>query len=142
MNTRRLNEVLIGLLTLGKAVELGRQLVLTTDKNFAGKVAGKLKVKPESLQKWGPGYVAFDAVISVMGVLAMLQGMRKNRKGAGQAALVQGGAVTAYSLFYLVYSVLGLKEASTGQKLINVVASLAHTYSGIKIIRFARKALD
>jgi hypothetical protein len=141
MNTRRLNEVIIGLTALGKSAELGRQLVLVTNKEFAEKVAGKLNVKPETLQKWGNGYVALDVVISTTGILAMLQGMRKNRKGAGQAAFIQGGTLTAYSVYYLLYSVIGLKGASFSQKLLNVVASLAHTFAGIKILKFARKAM-
>lgn len=142
MKTRRLNEALIGFLTVGKSAELGRQLVLTTNNKSAEKMAGGLKVKPEQLQKWGPGYVALDAVITVTGALAMFQAIRKNRKGAGQAALIQGGTLTAYSVYYLIYSVFGLKGASFGAKLFNVAFSLFHTYSGIRIIKFARKALE
>lgn len=139
MKTRHLDEGLVGFLTLGKSAELGRQLVLTTDKNFAKKVAGK--GNPETLQKWGPGYVAFDAVISVTGALAMLQAIRKNRKGAGMAALIQGGTLAVYSLYYLIYCFSALKGQSFGQKLLNVGFSFAHGYSALRIVRFARKAL-
>lgn len=131
---------MIGFLALGKSAELGRQLVLTTDKKFADKVAGKMKANPETLQQWGPGYVAFDAVISVMGVLAMLQAIRKNRKGAGTAGLVQGIALAVYSLYYLTYSLVALKGTGFGTKLLNVVVSLGHGYSAFRIITFARKA--
>ena len=140
MNTRHIDEALIGLLALGKAAELGRQLVLTTDKKFAGKVAGKIKANPETLQQWGPGYVAFDAVISVMGVLAMFQAIRKNRKGAGLAGLVQGISLTIYSLYYLLYSLFALKGTGFGTKLLNVAVSFGHGYSALRIIKFARKA--
>jgi hypothetical protein len=140
MNTRRIDEGLIGLLALGKSAELGRQLVLTTDKKFAEKVAGKIKANPETLQQWGPGYVAFDAVISVTGVLAMFQAIRKNRKGAGTAGLVQGITLVAYSLYYLAYSLFALKGTSFPTKLIHVGASLGHGYQGFRIIKFSRKA--
>lgn len=72
----------------------------------------------------------------------MLQAVRKNRKGAGQAALIQGGTLTLYSLYYLVYSLFGLKGASLGSKLLNVVLSLSHVYSSIRIIKFGLKALE
>jgi hypothetical protein len=139
MNTRHLDEGLIGFLTLGKSAELGRQLVITTDKKFAEKVAGK--GNPETFQKWGPGYVAFDAVISVTGALAMLQAIRKNRKGAGMAGLIQGGTLAVYSLYYLIYSLFALKGQGFGQKLLNVVMSFAHGYSALRIVQFSRKAL-
>ena len=140
MNTRRIDEGLIGLLALGKSAELGRQLVITTDKKFAEKVAGKIKANPETLQQWGPGYVAFDAVISITGVLAMLQAIRKNRKGAGTAGLVQGLALVAYSLYYLAYSLFALKGTRFTTKLVNVGAGLGHGYQGFRIIKFSRKA--
>ena len=143
MQIRKINEVTIGAMALGKAVELGRQLVLATDKDFANKLAQKSdgKVKPETLQEWANGYIAFDAVISITGVLAMLQGMRKNRKGAGQAALVQGGTIIGYSVYYLLYSLIGLSEAKTSVKFTNVVLSLAHAAGGIVIFRFAQRAV-
>lgn len=140
MNTRHLDEGAIGFLALGKSAELGRQLVLTTDKKFAEKVAGKMKANPETLQQWGPGYVAFDAVISVTGALAMLQAIRKNRKGAGSAGLVQGIALVLYSLYYLGYTLFALKGTSPLTRLINVGASLGHGYQGFRIIKFSRKA--
>ena len=141
MQTRRLNEALIGALTLGKSVELGRQLVLSTDKKFAEKMGSKIKVKPEDLQQWGPGYVALDAVISVTGALAMIQAIRKDRKGAGRSAMIQGGTLTAYSLYYLAYTLFGLKGASFGTRLVNLAFTGFHVFSGIRIIKFAQRAL-
>ena len=138
MQTRRIDEALIGFLTIGKSAELGRQLVITTDKKFAEKVAGKGNA--ETFQKWGPGYVAFDAVIAVTGALSVLQAIRKNRPGAGMAALIQGGALMAYSVYYLFYSLFALKGQGFGQKLLNVVMSFAHGYSALRIVQFARKA--
>lgn len=140
MNTRRIDEGLIGLLALGKSAELGRQLVLTTDKKFADKVAGKIKANPETLQQWGPGYVALNAVISITGVLAVLQAVRKNRKGAGSAGQVQGIALVIYSLYYLAYTLFALKGTSFVTKLVNIGASLGHGYQGFRIIKFSRKA--
>ncbi len=143
MQMRRINEATIGAMALGKAAELGRQLVLATDKKFASKMAQKSggNIKPETLQEWANGYIAFDAVISIMGVLAMLQGMRKNRKGAGQAALVQGGTIIGYSVYYLLYSLFGLSGAKASVRFTNVVLSLAHGAGGILIFRFAQRAV-
>ena len=140
MQIRRLNEALIGILTVGKAAELGRQLVLATDDKFAEKM-GKSSdgVDPKTLQAWANGYIALDAVISVTGVLGIIQGIRKNRKGAGQATLIQGGALLLYSLYYLFYSLTIAKGGK--QKAMNVVASLGHTAAGVVIYRFAQKAL-
>lgn len=141
MATRRFNEVLIGMITLGKAAELGRQLTLVASDKFAGQTAGRIGANRETLQKWGNGYVGLDAVISTTGVLAILQGMRKNRKGAGQAALVQGGTLMAYSVYYLLYSFLAMKGAKTGNKLLNAAISVAHGAAGFAIWRFAQRAL-
>ena len=139
--TRRFNEVTIGAFTLGKMAELGRQLVFATDKNAADKMAGKIGIKPEVIQNWAAGYVAFDTVISVTGVLGIIQGIRKNRKGAGQAALVQAITIVLYSLYYLLYTLIGLKDASGRTKAINVGASIQHAVGGVLIYRFAQKAL-
>ncbi len=141
MQIRRINEATIGLLALGKSAELGRQLTLVANSKYAEQMGQKLGVKPQTLQEWGNGYVAFDAVIAVSGVLAMVQGMRKNRKGAGQAALVQGLTTIIYSIYYLFYSLIGLGEAKGNQKAVNVVASLLHGAAGVIIYRFAQKAL-
>ncbi|HEX2914648.1 MAG TPA: hypothetical protein VH186_27855 [Chloroflexia bacterium] len=141
MQTRRLFEGLIGLLTVGKMAELGRQLVLSTDSKFAEEMGKKSGADPKTLQSWAPGYIAFDSVISVTGILGIIQGMRKNRKGAGEAALVQSYATMLYGLFYLFYSLFALKGASTGNKLINVFASLAHSGAGFLVYRFSQKAL-
>jgi hypothetical protein len=142
MQTRRLNEALIGILALGKIAELGRQLVVATDKNFAEKLAKRSGgAKAENLQSWANGYIALDSIISVTGILGMIQGMRKNRKGAGQAARVQGGAIILYSIYYLLYSLVALDGAKGNQKLINVLGSLGHTIAGIAIYRFSLKAL-
>lgn len=140
MNMRRIDEAGIALLALGKGAELGRQLVLTTDKKTADKMAGKIKADPDTLQEWGPGYVAFDAVISVAGALALIQAIRKNRKGAGQAGLVQGIALSAYSLYYLAYCLFALKGTSFGTKLYNLAWCLGHGYQGYRIVQFSRKA--
>ena len=142
MQTRRLNEVTIGLMTLGKIAELGRQLTLVTDQKFADNTAKKMGVKAETLQEWGNGYVAFDAVISTTGVLAILQGIRKNRKGAGRAGLVQGGTIIGYSVFYLLQTLIGLKGASSSTKLVNIVASVLHGVAGVMIFRFAQRAVN
>lgn len=142
MQIRRLNEGLIGLLAAGKAAELGRQLVLASSNDFAEKLAKNSGgAEPKTLQAWANGYIALDAIISTTGVLGMVQGMRKNRKGAGQAALVQGGTLIVYSLYYLLYSLFALKGAKGGQKAINVAASLSHTAAGVLIYRFAQRAL-
>ncbi len=141
MQTRRLNEALIGLMALGKAIELGRQLVLVTDSKTAGKQGQKLQVKPESLQAWGTGYIAFDSIISVAGILAMVQGMRRNRQGAGQASLLQGVTTILYGLYYMLHSVVGLKGAKGRSRLINLAFSIAQTLAGVRILRFARRAL-
>lgn len=141
MQTRRINEALIGFLALGKAVELGRQLVITTDSKLAEKQAQKLQVKPQALQTWGNGYVALDSVISVSGILAMIQGMRKNRKGAGQAAMVQAIAGLLYGLYYLFYTLFALKDAKGSSKFINFGMVGAHTAAAVVIYRFAQRAL-
>jgi hypothetical protein len=141
MATRRFNEALIGMITLGKAAELGRQLTLVANDKFAGQTAGRVGANRETLQKWGNGYVGFDAVISTTGVLAILQGIRKNRKGAGQAALIQGGTLMAYSVYYFLYSFLAMKGAKTPVKLLNAGLSMAHGAAGFAIWRFAQRAL-
>lgn len=141
MQTRVINEATIGVITLGKIAELGRQLAFVTDPELAEKQSKKIGTKPETLRAWGNGYVAFDAVISVLGVLAMLQAMRKNRKGAGQAALVQSGTILGYSIYYLLYTLLALKDVKSGSKLINVLASFGHGAAGVIIYRFAQRAL-
>jgi hypothetical protein len=136
---RQLKEGTIASMAVGKSLELGRQLVLATDTKFAEGQAKKVGAKAETLQTWANGYIALDAVISVTGVLAMLQAIRKNRKGAGQAAYVQGITVMLYGIFYLFYSLFALGE--TKAKLINIVSSIAHFYGGIQIYRFAQKAI-
>lgn len=141
MQTRMFNEATIGFLAIGKIAEIGRQLTLATDKKFAEEMGKKTGAKPEELQKWANGFVALDAVISVMGVLAMIQGMRKNRKGAGQAGLVQGVATIAYSIYYLFYSLVALSGGKGSSRVINLVASLAHTGAGVLIYRFAQRAV-
>ncbi len=140
MQMRRLNEALIGLMTIGKMAELGRQLVLATDKKFADTTGQKSKVEGNTLQEWAPGYVAFDAVISITGVLSIMQGIRKNRKGAGLAGLVQGGNLLGYSVYYFLYSVIALRKAPPGVRLFNLALSLAHGAAGFRIFRFAMRA--
>jgi hypothetical protein len=139
--TRRFNEANIGLMALGKAVEAGRQLRVTTSGKFAKNLAQKSGADPQTLQKWSKGYVAIDAIISITGLVAVIQGMRKNRKGAGQAALIQAGATIIYGLYYLFYSLFALKKAKAGARLVNIIASFGHIFSGIQIYRFAQRAL-
>jgi hypothetical protein len=142
MQTRRLYEGLIGFMALGKAVELGRQLALVADNKLAEKQAQSLGVQPQSLQTWGNGYVALDAVISVTGILGMIQAIRKNRKGAGKTILVQGGAALAYSLYYLFYTLFALKGAKGSARLINFAFVAGHAIAGVLIYRFAQRALQ
>lgn len=141
MQTRRLNEGLIGLLTLGKAVELGRQLVVATDQNFARDFGKRTRAKPEDLQKWSGGYIALDAVISVTGILGIIQGMRRNRKGAGYASQLLGGATLGYGVYYFLYSIVVLKDANLKTRLLNLVLGLVHGAAGVQVWRFAMKAL-
>lgn len=141
MKTRVFNEATIGLLALGKVAEIGRQLNLVANKEYAQELGKKSGAKPEVLQIWANGFVAFDAVISVMGILAMVQGMRKNRKGAGQAGLVQGGVTIGYGVYYFFYSLIALSGAKGSSRLINIAGSLAHAAAGVFIYRFSQRAV-
>jgi hypothetical protein len=141
MQTRRFNEANIGLMALGKTVEVGRQLRIGSGGKFAKKQAEKSGADTKTLQKWSRGYIAIDSIIAITGVVAMIQGMRKNRKGAGQAALVQAGATLIYGLYYLLYSLFALKKAKAGVRLVNIVGSFGHIFSGVQIYRFAQRAL-
>ena len=141
MATRRLNEAMIAGFTIGKAAEFGRQLVMATDPKFSKQMGEKWGVKPEILQEWASGYIAFDTVISTMGVVSILQAIRKNRKGAGQAGRIQGGALLGYTVYYLLYTLIALRKGKASNRLFDLAFLLVHAWAGYSIFKFAQKAV-